>query len=210
MKRLLLMLTMLATLLSPGLSQASTFVFGSAFDDALTLEQNLAALAGVSAGTFTEIQPGNISTSTKYTLSAVGYSQKAVDAELNITVGHDVVFSTSKPFASGNEFSADELMFRFTNFITDQSNNAFLSALLLDSTYISAAYELSEDLEIDGTTYVEGTIFISFIIPDWDGYKSGTDFILALSPSAAVPVPAAVWLLGSGVAGLMTLRRKLR
>ncbi len=34
------------------------------------------------------------------------------------------------------------------------------------------------------------------------------DLIIAISPTAATPIPGAVWLLGSGLAGLMTLRRR--
>lgn len=212
MKRLLIMLTMLATLLSSGLSQAAPFVFGSDFDDARTLAENLEAMFGADDfnSAFTRISAGDIIADTKYTFTAIGYSAKSVEAGLNITIGNDVVFSANKPFAPGNEFSADELMFRFTDYITSSSYNAFLSDLLPNGDYINSAYQLTADLVVNGTAYVTGTIFISFTIPDWEGYKNENDFILALAPSAAVPVPAAVWLFGSGVAGLVILRRKLR
>jgi T5SS/PEP-CTERM-associated repeat protein len=52
----------------------------------------------------------------------------------------------------------------------------------------------ASDLAYDGT-------YASFTVTGFSGY--------AVSGSAPVPIPAAVWLLGSGLAGLVGMRRKL-
>lgn len=56
-------------------------------------------------------------------------------------------------------------------------------------------FNLSEVLANDPNMFLSTTLAISNI---------------NITPSAATPVPAAAWLLGSGLAGVMALRRKLR
>lgn len=79
---------------------------------------------------------------------------------------------------------------------------------------INAAYTFGEsfvyqpDGEV-GVTVLNDTYFFSFAIP---GSGNAVDFVIAFGsdPFAPVPVPAAVWLMGSGLAGLVALRKRVK
>ncbi len=64
--------------------------------------------------------------------------------------------------------------------------------------------------EVHGLLQVEGT-FTSFTFTNtseyWHGFTIGAE---GLPPSPSVPVPAAAWLLGSGLLSLVGLRRRIR
>jgi hypothetical protein len=73
---------------------------------------------------------------------------------------------------------------------------------------------------VRGTNYWSGTVYAPFTGYAWDfnlangfqgnNYKSDVMYVFAVRPGqvAAVPVPAAAWLLGSGLLGLMGLARR--
>lgn len=68
----------------------------------------------------------------------------------------------------------------------------------------SLAYEWDGKL----INLVPGTVFMGFDL----GGGNGADMVLLLTPAGTynpVPLPAAVWLFGTGVAGLAVMRRKL-
>lgn len=71
----------------------------------------------------------------------------------------------------------------------------------------SRIFELNHDWVLNGKTLTVGTLLIGF--NDKGGGDSDfDDFILAAKPKPAnTPIPAAVWLLGSGIAGLAGIRR---
>jgi hypothetical protein len=49
----------------------------------------------------------------------------------------------------------------------------------------------------------------SFPLTGWDGTSVAGNYVINLSPTA-VPIPAAAWLLGSGLIGLVALKRKFQ
>ena len=95
----------------------------------------------------------------------------------------------------------DEMAGRFT------SSNPMISKV---NFFILAGTE-SLSYEWDGKliNVVPGTVFMDFCL----GFGvEGMDMIVMFTPAgtfSAVPVPAAVWFFGSGLAGIAVLRRKL-
>lgn len=86
----------------------------------------------------------------------------------------------------------------------------FTSPVSVDSvSYYMLAGKETISYEWNGSLIdvVPGSLFIGFTL---GGDYAGMDVVLLLKPAPApTPVPAAVWLLGSGIAGLGLLRRKL-
>ena len=80
--------------------------------------------------------------------------------------------------------------------------------LLTDATRVHI-YELTKDWTFGSISLSAGTLIIGL---NDDGIKNPCtddfdDFILAASKAAPTPVPGAVWLLGSGLVGLMGFKR---
>ncbi len=69
------------------------------------------------------------------------------------------------------------------------------------------AFRLNNTFSYNGRDYAAGTVLVCF--EDMVGYPNAdydyNDMIVAITPT---PIPAAAWLLGSGLAGLMALRRR--
>lgn len=82
------------------------------------------------------------------------------------------------------------------------------------NNYLNAVYSFGDDFvyQPDGETGVvvtNDTYFFGFSIP---GSGNNVDFIIAFGsePFSPVPVPAALWLMGSGLAGLVALRKRVK
>lgn len=215
MKRLLILCAMLAALLVPNLAQAAPFIYGpsgsaASFDDSKTVYDNLLSI--VDASNITTLAPGAIDTGEARLYTGIGYSDKAHKAGLKVEVGNNnTVGSTTGDFIIDEEYSADEMTFRFWDYSRNKDSKKILAAILGDSSFLTEVYQVDTDVTLvlggENFTFEAGTIFFGFAIP---GGGNVTDFIMAVSPASAVPVPAAVWLLGSGMAGIAALRRKLR
>jgi T5SS/PEP-CTERM-associated repeat protein len=85
-----------------------------------------------------------------------------------------------------------------------------------DPVYVSVLAGAGQSLSTLGIWHYDGSTWSAITANDlaYDGtYASFTltslDNIYAVSGSAPVPIPAAVWLLGSGLAGLVGMRRRL-
>lgn len=212
MKRLLIIFTLLTLLLAPQLARAESFMFGNIFQTNQSLIDNLNALGSSAefSGPYasSKIDPGAL-----YTYTGIGFSEAADMAGLLLAVGYANPFgNTDDGFRADQEYRAADLTFDYRDLSTNNNMKAFLSEMLMDPIYqVGDVYELENDVtfHIDGEDFffTAGTLFFSFVIP---GSGNASDFIMAATPMSAVPVPAAIWLFGPGMAGLITLRRKLR
>ena len=209
MKRLLLLAMLLMFALGGAQAAlAASFVFGpSGFDDQYDLKTNLETLVG--SGTKVQetfINPSNVG---PY-LKLLGVSNGAVSANFAIyDAGNNMVTSAAGAAAdwasdlSGN-LADYKIMF----------DGAPAEGLSLAAAF-KVAYFVGEDIVYqptgqDAITIEAGTFFLGLSIPGYD--NGGIDFVLAFSDmpfAPAVPVPAAVWLMGTGLAGLAALRRRV-
>lgn len=79
---------------------------------------------------------------------------------------------------------------------------------LFSNTGAVDVFKLTQDWTVGGVTLTAGTLIIG--LNDSSGTSCGgdfDDFIIAASRTAPTPVPAAVWLLGSGLLGVMGFKR---
>ncbi|MGE4291665.1 MAG: hypothetical protein AB7E32_05580 [Desulfovibrio sp.] len=181
-----------------GTAQASTFPL----NDINTLESYLAGVHGHNgyAGASYEAYTGDLSGS--WDLTAIAYEAQDTD---QLTLNGSVLFSTADTSAFGTVVSNVDLS---NTFFTDVTTGTSYS--INDSTTIKA-YVLTDAWTIPGLnlTLDAGTLIIGFNdsgSPDADF----DDLILAATPTNATPIPGAVWLLGSGLLGLVGLRRRNR
>lgn len=81
-------------------------------------------------------------------------------------------------------------------------------AFLQDGTLVTINYGDSNILSLAYVEFLSSTDIVASILMQPSGVQFGAgDNLLTFSPSA-VPVPGAAWLLGSGLLGLVGLRRK--
>lgn len=78
---------------------------------------------------------------------------------------------------------------------------------LFSNTGAVDVFKLTKDWTVNGLTLSAGTLIIG--LNDSAGTCGGDfdDFIVAASKTSPTPVPAAVWLLGSGLLGVMGFKR---
>lgn len=216
MKRLLILLSFMAVLLVPQFAQAESFFAGNIFDDRTSMSDNLARLTGMDPTiTFTEKTPDVLDFDKAWQFTAIGFSAYAVDNGITFQAGS----SESGEFGSGmdgvrfhNSYLADDISVSF--FRPDyQQNDVDSLKEIVEDFVLSAVYVLDNDVTFKFEdqpefSFAAGTIFFGFSLPG--GSRNEVDVIMAGPVAPAVPVPAAVWLMGTGVAGIVAMRRKMK
>jgi len=93
----------------------------------------------------------------------------------------------------------------FVDTVGSKSYNIVTSGAV-DVYKLNKAWTLSNGVTLSAGTFIIGLndSYSTTCQGDWD------DFIVAASKTSPTPVPAAVWMLGSGLFGLMGIRRALK
>ena len=221
MKRLLILLGLLVALLVPQMAQAESFYFGKnavagmSFDDQEDVATNLGYLALLDSNAeFASASVNDFDLATRWQYTGIGFSQFAVDKGLSGSAWRrDESVSAADGMRFQDEYFADNINMSWFDDGSHGEASMTLQELITDC--VSTVYVLQSDIsfKLDNDselfTFKAGTIFFGIALPD-----SGKtlDFIMAAGPLAppAVPVPAAVWLMGTGVAGVLALRRKIK
>lgn len=207
MKRLLLLTMLLMFALGAQSALAAPFAFGpNGFDDSKDLKANLETLlegTGASIQTIT-FNPGLLN-NMHFSLMAV--SQRAENANFAIFDGSNTMVASA--LTIGDNWGS----FLYGN-LSDYTIKYYggpAAGVSLDQA-LKIAYTFGDELvykpvgNYDGLLIEEGF----FLGIDLFG-GNGLDFVLGFGfePFApAVPVPAAVWLFGTGLAGLFAVRKR--
>lgn len=212
MKRLLLFAALLMAITGGAQSaQAAPFAFGpSAFDDSLTLKANLESIVTGNTGFIeTTIKDGSALTSQYMMLMAV--SQGAASSNFGIyEAGSGTMMTGASTVAAdwGTGFFGD-----LGDYVVKFDGGPAQGISLANQLMIVLTYGddiVYQPQGFDGYIVEGGSMILGFDI-NGDG---GVDFVLGLSDvpfgqAPAVPVPAAVWLMGTGLAGIGALRRRI-
>lgn len=222
MKRILMLsLLLVVAFANVERAKAAPFSFGAAsFDDQQALLDNLNGLlpAGAS-GAFMDLGVAVV---------------RAIDPAYVVLMGASQAATANSPGTSflvsdqsniiGDSFSMDQYWGSATvpHNLGDLSigwdSQGMQTASLLDiidglvpGVSVSGAFYFGNDLVYqpegyDALVFAGGTIFIGLDL----GMGNSVDAILAFSPAPvnAVPVPAALWLMGTGLAGIVALRKR--
>lgn len=96
-------------------------------------------------------------------------------------------------------------------FLESSSSPSIVSTLYSPAVVLA---QLVENLTLpNGLSLSVGTLILAVNVnefPSGDDNYNRRGFVLAASPTAPTPLPATVWLLGSGFAGVAALRRKFK
>lgn len=219
MRRILMLAILAAAFIFPQTALANSFSFGpningkKPFNDEVNAFTNITALNNALGNSATLVDlgtPASLNPSIKYSIAGIGYSGYAANNEIALYNGSQRVGDTTMKFHVSGEYNEAELGDFYVEYFNefDFTVETVMLETLLTGVYISnGEMNFSIDGDPVGYSLPAGTLFYSFALPDND---NTTDFILAVSPTSAVPVPAALWLLGTGVGGLAVIRRRMR
>lgn len=113
---------------------------------------------------------------------------------------------TIDPFyGAGENKSGFNVLYQTTT--SDFINNS-IASITIDEIWVSAGNAVVYEYNGANVELTGGTIFVSALV-------GNVNYVFAFSPSVkgsfnSVPVPAAVILFGSGLAGIVALRRKMK
>ena len=221
MKRLLALLGLMAVLLLPQAAQAAPFCFGQnsgagmSFNDKQDVPTNLNYLKMLDgSASFASAPASSLDLSKKWQFTGIGFSQYAFDQGFSSIVGRK---GESGSADDGMRFQDEYLasQINMSWFVDDRHDEFSMTLEELIRTCVTTVYVLQSDIsfqldeDLEAFTFKAGTIFFGIKLPG--GSTNSVDFLMAAGPLApVVPVPAAVWLMGTGVAGVAALRRKMK
>lgn len=188
MKRILIIFGLLACLVLPA-QIASAY----SYDPGLLFSENIQALALEGNGSVRNYTKTPQSAGDPFDLIQI-YSSSGVNA-----------LGGNNKTQEGFYFAEDILPETFRVSVSILGDTP-LHSVIKDAYSVSIKNNVTYEYDGKSMTIYGGTKFL--FVQTLDG-----DFVFAMTPAGiynAVPVPAAVWLLGSGLAGVAALRRKLR
>lgn len=130
-----------------------------------------------------------------YLGSDAGHTNKLLDGTTEIFAGGSTAFGTTYTGNIANLFLKDSSDNAPNNLGITQNTNGFLQIHIA-----------TEDITFGSLLITQGSYIFGF---NDDGYTVDKDHNDLVFTARAVPVPAAVWMLGSGLIGLLGLRKKL-
>lgn len=190
-----LVATMLTILFTAGLAGAASASYYPA--DITTL----AAYLDKSGASYTSVSNAAVSGNLYFTPLAY-----EADYTNQLKTGSTVLFTnTSLP----SEFGSVKQANAASTYFYDTTKGWTFS--LYDSSHVDV-FKLTKDLTLSGGLTLSAGSFIIGLNDSAGAYCGGDfdDFIVAASKTAPTPLPAAVWILGTGLFGLMGFRRAHR
>lgn len=227
MKRILMLcLLLVVAFANVEAAKAAPLAFGAAgFDDQKTLLENLETLLpeGASGQDFMDVTPGTLYSLNPAYVALIGSSRRAMSSswESSLWVRGEGGSTIADAFEMHQHWPPKKQQHELGDITVTWSDDFATTRALVDiiggnvyGVSVAGAFYYGEQLvyQPDGYGYDAvylsgGTIFIGLNF----GWGNEVDAILAFSPAPinAVPVPAAVWLMGSGLAGIVALRRRV-
>lgn len=171
---------------------------------------NPAAVSDTAGEWFELFNPGSEMISLDGILLSDDGSNSHIISGVTIAPGQYFVLGRSSNIATNGGFTADYVYSNFSlNNGTDQIVLSFNSAELLRLNYSSAGFATSgRSMELTGAAMVDANYSLTGTSFTYGLGDIGTPGTAGSFTPAAVPLPAAAWLFGSGLAGLMGIGRK--
>ena len=145
-----------------------------------------------------------------YEATFIGY--RAAHTNLLVDTNGSEWFRTGSPMASTTHSAAGDTatIFADTTKFVDIDRNPDLEVVLGYTDGALQYYKLDSNWTYTGTVgtsldFLAGDIIVGF--NDDGSHTDHLDLVVALRPSN-VPIPGAIWLLGSGLLGLVGIRRR--
>lgn len=125
--------------------------------------------------------------------------------ELGSVTGTSGTGDIASTVTFGTVGTIDDVSFSFAAF-SSVADVLTIGGWQLDLTSLTIVDQTASVLTLSGTGILSGNAFESTVV-DWDfsGNVTGSSYSMTVT---AVPVPAAVWLFGSGLLGLIGVARR--
>lgn len=217
---LMLCFLLMAAFANAEAAKAAPLDFGAAgFDDRKTLLENLTLLQSDSSHSFIDLGAEAVRSFDPAYVALIGVSHSArtesASTSFRVTANGTIADSYDMgaywPPAQ-REYAVGDIKIGWDGSGASQVSLLDIVDGLVDGVRVSGAYFYGESLVYrpegyEAVVFEGGTMFIGLDL----GLGNEVDAILAFSPAPvnAVPVPAALWLFGSGLAGIAALRRAM-